>query len=604
MQTAFLTHQTSAFVANPGGAAPNEQGGGVWARGVAGESTIKSTSGATITFSSPTFPTGAVNSAGNITCTSRERDSFGGVQVGTDVARLNLDGWNFNMGFTAGYLESRARERDATPGVPSLPRTNFEVPFVGAYAVATKGGFFADIMVRGEFYNIEIDNPGASFFSQPFNAKGMSISTSMGYQFALANNWFIEPSAGFIFARTQVDPFNALGLAPPSTQQFSGTVSVSNIDSEIARATLRVGTSFNTGSLILQPFASASVFHEFAGATDANFQTCVNCLFLVAGALAAPASINVQSSTSRVGTYGQFSAGIAGQVVNTGWVGFVRGDYRTGDNIEGWTATGGLRYNFLPAAVPPVITKGPAVPPVLAVVNWTGFYVGGFLGADWGATRINFINDGFTPPRIAGAIGGGQVGYNYQIGRVVVGVEGDVGATNKHGARNCGGVTGHNNNGIPTGAFSSFFYTCEDDINWVATVAARVGFTIDRALIYVKAGAAWTDEKFTANCIIGPNNPIINAGPPPFIVRGCFSPAGALTNAFTARNGDNRTGGVLGIGSEFALTPNWSAKAEYNYIDFGKDNVTFSDNSLGSIRTHISEAKIGVNYHFSPMSVR
>ncbi|SRR6266540_2589404 len=601
MQTVFLSNQTSAFVANPGGAGPNEQGGGVWARGVGGEATIKSTSGSVVTFTSPASANGvlpAVNSAGTVTCSSRERDSFAGVQVGTDVARLNLDGWNFNMGFTAGYLESHNRERNITVGLPGPPRTNFEVPFVGAYAVATKGGFFADINVRGEFYNIELNNPGASFFNQPFDAKGMSISGSLGYQWALANNWFIEPSAGFIYSRTQVDPFNAFGLPP--TQQFSGTVAVANIDSEIARATLRVGTSINTGSMILQPFASASVFHEFAGPTDASFQTCVNCLFLVSGATAVPASINVQSSTTRIGTYGQFSAGIAGQVVNTGWVGFVRGDYRTGDNIEGWTATGGLRYNFLPAAVPPVITKGPVVPPLVTVVNWTGFYVGGFLGADWGATRFSFFNDGYTVPRIQGIIGGGQVGYNWQIGRVVLGVEGDVGATNKHGARFCGGATGRDANGFNlVGQFSPFYLTCQDNMDWVATAAARVGFTLDRALLYVKAGGAWTEEKVRIGCIAGPNNPLTSFG---LVVIGCFNQAGALTNGSTASN--DRTGGLVGVGSEFALTPYWSAKAEYNYIDFGRDTVRTTDGTILRLDTHINEVKIGVNYHFSPMSAR
>jgi opacity protein-like surface antigen len=594
MQTVFLGNQTSAFVANPGGAGPNEQGGGVWARGVGGEATIKSTSGATVTFTSAAAGAGpfalpAVNSAGNVNCFSRERDSFAGVQVGTDVARLNLDGWNFNMGVTAGYLESHNRERNITIGLPGAPRTNFEVPFVGAYAVATKGGFFADINVRGEFYNIEVNNPGADFFNQPFGAKGMSISTSVGYQWALANNWFVEPSAGFTYSRTQVDPFSAVGLPP--TQQFSGTVAVNNIDSELARATVRVGTSFNTGSMILQPFASASVFHEFGGPTDATFQTCVNCVVLTNNVFVAPASINVQSNTTRIGTYGQFSGGIAGQVINTGWVGFVRGDYRTGDHIEGWTATGGLRYNFLPTPVAPVITKGPVVPAVPAVVNWTGFYVGGFLGADWGSSRVHFVNDGFTTPRIQGIIGGGQVGYNWQMGHLVLGVEGDVGATNKHGARRCGGASGF---GPGDGVFTSLFFACKDDLDWVATVAGRVGFTIDRALLYVKAGGAWTNEKFTATCIAGPRNGIDAF---------CFSPAGLFSNGFTARDG-TRTGGVVGLGSEFALTPFWSAKAEYNYIDFGKDTVRFSDGSLGDIRTHINEVKVGVNYHFGPMSAR
>jgi opacity protein-like surface antigen len=591
VSTAFLANQTSAFVSNPGGAGPNEQGGGVWARGVGGEVTIKSQSGTAAALNVPA-PFAAFSVAGNVNCSSKQHETFAGVQVGTDVARLNLDGWNFNMGFTAGYLEARSREQN---GLPPFFRTNFEVPFIGAYAVATKGGFFADLNVRGEFYNIELPNPGFNFFNQQYGAKGISLSTSMGYQWALANNWFIEPSVGFIFSRTQIDPFNAVGAG--AAAGLSGTFSTANIDSEMGRASVRVGTSFNTGSLILQPFVSASVFHEFAGPTDSGYQTCVNCVFLNPQGVAV--SVTTQTSTTRIGTYGQFSAGLAGQVVGTGWVGFVRGDYRTGDNIEGWTANAGLRYNFLPAAVPPVITKGPVVPPIVTVVNWTGFYVGGFLGADWGATRFGFFNDGYTVPRIQGIIGGGQVGYNWQIGRVVLGVEGDVGATNKQGTRFCGGANGLNGFGFNPGVFSPFFLTCQDNMDWVATAAVRVGFTIDRALLYVKAGGAWTEEKVAIGCILGPLNPILDTG---LVVRGCVNQAGLLTNGSTASN--DRTGGLVGVGSEFALTPYWSAKAEYNYIDFGRDTVRTTDGTILRLDTHINEVKIGVNYHFSPMSMR
>src|SRR5262249_42273501 len=155
-----------------------------------------------------------------------------------------------------------------------------------------------------------------------------------------------------------------------------------DIDSDIGRATVRVGTSFTSGDWVVQPFASASVFHEFAGNIISSFQTANNTVFFAGF----PASVTALTSTSRVDTYGQFSLGLAGQVINTVWVGFVRGDYRTGDDINGWTANAGLRYNFLPTPVAaPLITKGPPVPvAVAAPVNWTGFYLGGWFGAGLG----------------------------------------------------------------------------------------------------------------------------------------------------------------------------------------------------------------------------
>ena len=55
---------------------------------------------------------------------------------------------------------------------------------------------------------------------------------------------------------------------------------------------------------------------------------------------------------------------------------------------------------------------------------------------------------------------------------------------------------------------------------------------------------------------------------------------------------------MLGYGTEFALTRNWSARAEYNYIGFGDRNVIASDGSVLNIGMHVSEAKVGLNYRF------
>src|SRR5262249_51204353 len=116
VQTAFLTQQGSAFVANPGGAAPDTQGGGVWVRGVGGEANIKSTTTSSVTVASAVFT--PPSQTGTVTCASKEHESFGGVQVGSDVARLNMgDGWNINIGTTAGYLSSTTKERFTTPGI-------------------------------------------------------------------------------------------------------------------------------------------------------------------------------------------------------------------------------------------------------------------------------------------------------------------------------------------------------------------------------------------------------------------------------------------------------------------------------------------------------
>jgi opacity protein-like surface antigen len=595
VSTAFLAQQGSAFVANPVGTPPDSPGGGVWVRGVGGEVRVdtNSVTSATETFTATGLPSG--NSA-TIACASRGRQTFGGVQVGADVARLNMGGWNVNVGTTAGYLEADSRD---VPNAGGILRTHFEVPFAGVYAVVTKGGFFADAMFRGEFYNIDLNEPGFNIFNQGLSAHGHSFSIGAGYHFALPSDWFIEPSAGFIWSRTEVDDLNLVApVAGAVVFPASGTLRFDTIESQIGRLSVRVGTSYTSGNFLIQPFASASVFHEFADPVRSTYTTCLNCTFL-------GFTDTFATSSSRIGTYGQFSLGLAGQLLNTGWVGFLRGDYRTGDRVEGWTANGGIRYNFVPAAVAaPLITKGPPVPPPVTVVNWTGFYVGGFLGADFGQSQIDLVSGlpGLFPgsssnPRIAGIIGGGQVGFNWQIGRAVLGIEGDIGATNKKGTQNCGTETGFNAVGAAVApTFTPFFLACSNSMDWVATLAARVGFTWERALFYVKGGGAWTHQDVTVSCIFGPlNNAPLSA---PFTT--CFNPGGVITNGFAAQ--DDRFGGLIGVGVEFALASNWSAKAEYNFIEFGRDNLRATDGTLLSVDTHINEVKVGVNYRFGPMS--
>jgi hypothetical protein len=115
----------------------------------------------------------------------------------------------------------------------------------------------------------------------------------------------------------------------------------------VRRAGVRVGTSLTAGSIGLQPFVAASVWDEFAGNTTSSF-TC-NCQ--LAGLF--PVGVNI--SGTRVGTFGQFGLGTAAQILNTGWLGFVRADYRTGENIQGWDL---IRYQFaIFTPPPPLATK-------------------------------------------------------------------------------------------------------------------------------------------------------------------------------------------------------------------------------------------------------
>src|SRR5215472_10390647 len=152
--TAFLT-QSTAFVSAPPNPQPGQEGGGVWVRGVGGELTLKS--------SQSIFASNGGNSASG-GCNTKFDDTFGGVQVGADVARLNIDGWNLHFGTTAGAIWSSGSINGGSPvgGVDSaVTQTPFDStaqsPFVGTYVVATKGDFFFDALFRYSNYDLNLN---------------------------------------------------------------------------------------------------------------------------------------------------------------------------------------------------------------------------------------------------------------------------------------------------------------------------------------------------------------------------------------------------------------------------------------------------------------
>jgi opacity protein-like surface antigen len=578
VNTAFLTQQGSAFVSAPANPVPDQPGGGVWARGVGGEVNVSSTSKS----SGISTQGGAAFNTATTNCANSQHETFTGAQVGADIARLNWNDWNLHLGTTAGYLGAKTTDNAGFSN-------NFEVPFFGTYVVATKGRFFADLMVREEFYNLNLNNPGFSFANQPVGAHGYSISASTGYNFDLGQGWFVEPSAGFVYSKTSVDNFTAPGVFGANFTGITGVIQTNDVVSEIGRASIRVGKVFETPSVIWQPFASASVFHEFAGDVASNYVS-LNGQFPVGG----PAfTYNQQTLTSRVGTYGQYSLGLAAQVVNTGWLGFVRVDYRNGENIDGWTGNAGIRYQFTPetmaAAMPTKALKAPR--PLIGSTNWSGFYLGGFFGAAAGRTDIGFVTtptDG-SKPFVLGPVGGGQIGYNYQLSNNwLLGVEGDVGAANVHGARTSGAQLG-----LP---FTSVLFVSEDKTSWMATATARLGYSWGRTLYYVKGGAAFEDSTVSATCF----NPQGNANGTI-----CSNQAGALIASGSGfSTSSTRVGWTIGYGTEFDLGKNWSAKAEYDYLSFGRHTALATDGTtIMTDRSDVSQVKVGVNYRFGPGAV-
>jgi outer membrane immunogenic protein len=187
--------------------------------------------------------------------------------------------------------------------------------------------------------------------------------------------------------------------------------------------------------------------------------------------------------------------------------------------------------------------------PVAApLFTWTGFYAGANAGYGWGETRFGRTYSGKTD--VDGPTVGAQLGYNHQVGMVVMGVEGDLGWANVKGASTC----------TAGGASPS----CASSADWLGTARARAGLAANNILFYGTAGLA-------------------------------------LGGIKTTGSSDVRTGWTAGAGVEYGVDSKWSVKAEYIYQDFGKNAYDIGVNSV-SARSTIGAAKIGVNYRFGGLS--
>jgi hypothetical protein len=362
VNTAFLTN-TISFVSSPAATGADQATGGIWSRTVGGYVDTKATS--TFAYSTPSV------AAGTGSCSTKVHEEYVGSQFGLDLGRVNLGGGgaNIHFGITGGYFVSKASDLKGAgvdaPLIITFPEgkleADFQVPFVGAYAVLTSGGFFMDSQVRLDLYRGSLTDASNGLASNDLSAQGISAFVNMGYKMPLSSNWFVEPSIGGIYSIVSVDNFSApgvVGTSPaidaafctklillgipctprgPIAQNFGkGVVEFDDIESILGRASLRIGTSLVTGTYVWQPFATASVFREFASAaratTTATDPPNAGAMFV--------------SATDRVGTYGQFGIGSSVAFGDSGWLGYGRVDYKTGERVEGLNVSFGVRHHW------------------------------------------------------------------------------------------------------------------------------------------------------------------------------------------------------------------------------------------------------------------
>ncbi len=190
----------------------------------------------------------------------------------------------------------------------------------------------------------------------------------------------------------------------------------------------------------------------------------------------------------------------------------------------------------------------PRMPIAAAVVAqafpWSGFYLGAHVGYGFGNSR--FVNGIAFPTSVNGPLVGGQIGFSYQINQIVLGAEADLAFA---------AITGRASN-VPAISHRT---------SMLGSLRVRGGFAVDRALFYVAGGMG-------------------------------FQGASTNQNPGPAER-YNRTGWTVGAGIEYAMTPNWTVKAEYSYYNFG--TRTLGPTYVGTVRSDVHTVKLGVNYLFS-----
>jgi hypothetical protein len=372
VNTAFLAG-SPAFVGNRGQSQPDEIGGGVWARAVVGGVESKSATAGTIDTSQARgglvgAPTPLAPVTGVGTCKGTVQENYTGYQFGFDLAKLNLggSGAHVHFGLTGGYFS--ATTKDTTPELSWFKdpfhvlvspagsfRTETHVPYLALYSVFMNGNFVADAFVRQDFYLMALTDPENGLSNQSHTAQGQTVGGSAGYRFVLPASWYIEPSAGGSWSTVKVGRIDTPGVPNnvfPAGILNVGSVQVDDIESLLGRVSIRTGFTTKIGSTVVSPFVVGTVFHEFAGdVTSASrgggsaTTPCIPPLCPVQGINTFRDQL-LNTSTSRVGTFGQVGLGAAAAFADPRWSAFARGDYRVGDNVEGYSINGGVRFQW------------------------------------------------------------------------------------------------------------------------------------------------------------------------------------------------------------------------------------------------------------------
>jgi outer membrane immunogenic protein len=200
--------------------------------------------------------------------------------------------------------------------------------------------------------------------------------------------------------------------------------------------------------------------------------------------------------------------------------------------------------------------KAPLMAPQSAY-NWAGWYAGGNIGYGWGdssAPNLSFVDPaalvGFAAyfgaggnvipnPHPDGVVGGGQIGFNWQMSpNWVAGLVADFQAS---------GMKAGASNTVTPPALITSVQSNSENIDWFGTVRAKFGYAQNNWLLYATGGLAY-GQVATAGSFVGPGSPL----------------------AFAGSTSTTKAGWAAGAGLNYGLTRNWIVGVEYLYVDLGR----------------------------------
>lgn len=226
--------------------------------------------------------------------------------------------------------------------------------------------------------------------------------------------------------------------------------------------------------------------------------------------------------------------------------------------------------------------------PVEPAFTWRGFYVGGHAGLATGETTgqleipdrmrgddialiqvqnglqgaiANLLSSDYN---LTGALYGGHVGFNHQMGNLVLGIEGTYSFADIDGDATC-----------------AVIFTCRREIDWLATAEGRIGYAFGHSMVYARGGVAWGD--------VNTNVDLLGLG------------------IVTLDGGETHTGWTVGFGFEHAISNNIIARVEYSHVDLGEETHRLGLDVFGNptgvtvpskVDVELDTIKVGVSVKF------